>query len=271
MNSGRKAVRTGGPMQIGGVGSEHNNNMHHVSSCLHNHEGTMKTGASKSSAASSVPSVPEISKQPEAKFSLSAWLADPLGNAKKLFGRIWRGGDGNGSGNAVNGSALNSAAEKAAAISQETLTQSAEESFAAAADTGSSPTGQQRQNAENATNVIHAPQMAAASAAVPQPRTIQNNPYFSTIEDTNTQQQAVWQKIRVRFQSITGFLTKKFTFSGRNSFQAGQEQGQHKEDLRKHSRYHEDNLEIDCILTDDSYLLDSYDRKGEYSQLSTKK
>lgn len=244
--------------------------MHHVSSCLHNHEGTLKTGAMKSSAASSIPSVPEIAKQPEAKFSLSAWLADPLSNVRKLFGRIWRGGDGNGSGNAANGSSLNSAAEKAVSVSRETLTQSAEESLAAAADGGSSSMGQQRQNAANATNMIHAPQIAAASAAVHQPRAIQNNPYFSTIEDTNTQQ-AVWQKIKVRFQSITGFLTKRFTFSGKNSFQAKQEQGQPKEDLRKHSRYHEDNLEIDCILTDDSYLLDSYDRKGEYSQLSTKK
>lgn len=96
---------------------------------------------------------------------------------------------------------------------------------------------------------------------------LQNNPYFSAIEDTGRAKQNLWEKVRVKFHSVAGQLTKRF--SGRNTFQAKQERP--KEDLRKHSRYREDDLEIDCILTDDSYLMDSYDRKGEYSKLSTKK
>ena len=96
---------------------------------------------------------------------------------------------------------------------------------------------------------------------------IHNNPYFSAIEDTGKQKQTAWDKVRVRFQSLAGQLTGRF--SGKNSFQTGQQKP--KQDLRKTSRYHQDDLEIDCILTDDSYLLDSYDRKGEYSKLSPKK
>ena len=41
--------------------------------------------------------------------------------------------------------------------------------------------------------------------------------------------------------------------------------------MRRRSKYRQDELEIDCVLTDESYLLDSYDRKGEYSQLTTSK
>lgn len=96
---------------------------------------------------------------------------------------------------------------------------------------------------------------------------VHNNPYFSAIEDTGKQKQTAWEKVRVRFQSFTGQLTGRF--SGRNSFETRQQKP--KQDLRKHSRYRQDDLEIDCILTDDSYLLDSYDRKGEYSRLSPKK
>jgi len=96
---------------------------------------------------------------------------------------------------------------------------------------------------------------------------IHNNPYFSAIEDTGKQKQTAWEKVRVRLQAFTGQLSGRF--AGRNSFETRQQKP--KQDLRKHSRYRQDDLEIDCILTDDSYLLDSYDRKGEYSKLSPKK
>lgn len=92
------------------------------------------------------------------------------------------------------------------------------------------------------------------------------NPYFSAIENSGRTKQNFWEKVRIRFHSVAGQLTRRF--SDRNTFQTKQEKP--KEDLRKHSRYREDDLEIDCILTDDSYLMDSYDRKGEYSTLSTK-
>ena len=73
--------------------------------------------------------------------------------------------------------------------------------------------------------------------------------------------------MKVKFYSIAGQLLGRF--SNRNSLQSKQEKP--KEDRRKHSTYRQDDVEIDCILTDDSYLMDSYDRKGEYSKLSVKK
>lgn len=119
------------------------------------------------------------------------------------------------------------------------------------------------------TNTLHSSQIEAASATVQPVQNYNNNPYFSAIEENATSQQSIWQKIKVRFQNITGFLTKRFSFSNSSSFQTKQERP--KEDLRRHSRYREDDLEIDCILTDDSYLMDSYNKKGEYSKLSADK
>lgn len=119
------------------------------------------------------------------------------------------------------------------------------------------------------TNTLHSSQIEAASATVQPVQNYNNNPYFSAIEENATPQQSIWQKIKVRFQNITGFLTKRFSFSNSSSFQTKQERP--KEDLRRHSRYREDDLEIDCILTDDSYLMDSYNKKGEYSKLSADK
>lgn len=118
----------------------------------------------------------------------------------------------------------------------------------------------------SAENISQTEEQVMATAVIRQ-QPLQGNPYFSAIEDTGRAKQTVWEKVRVRFQSIAGQLTRHF--SGRNGFQTKQEKP--KEDLRRHSRYRQDDLEIDCILTDDSYLLDSYDRKGEYSKLSAKK
>lgn len=119
------------------------------------------------------------------------------------------------------------------------------------------------------TSTLHSSQIEAASATVQPVQNYNNNPYFSAIEENAAPQQSIWQKIKVRFQNITGFLTKRFSFSNSSSFQTKQERP--KEDLRRHSRYREDDLEIDCILTDDSYLMDSYNKKGEYSKLSADK
>lgn len=92
------------------------------------------------------------------------------------------------------------------------------------------------------------------------------NPYFVPLDNAAKPQPNVWQRARLRIQNLAGQLKKQF--SGRNSFQTKKEHS--KEDLRRYSRYRKDDIEVECILTDDSYLLDSYDRKGEYRKLSTK-
>lgn len=135
--------------------------------------------------------------------------------------------------------------------------------------------GSRRQDADQGLpQKLHTPQIAAAATAVTQTQDIQNNPYFSAVERTDDQQGNLWQRIRVKFKNAAGQLAghlpgKFFNAQTRSSFQAGQEQP--KEDLRKRSKFRKDEVEIDCVLTDDSHLLDSYDRKGEYSKLSAQK
>lgn len=115
---------------------------------------------------------------------------------------------------------------------------------------------------------------AEAISAYPSEKTqqvsaVNGTPYFKPVDGiyagrTNNLTQFMKNKIH----EVTGYLAKHFSFSGRNGFDTGRQRP--KDDLRKRSRYRENDIEMDCTLTDDSYLLDSYDRKGGYSQLSTK-
>ena len=118
------------------------------------------------------------------------------------------------------------------------------------------------------------PAAAAEAAASVHAQELQNNPYFSVQEKAGETQGNMWQKIRVKLKEgagqLAGHLPGRFlNLRNGNSFQMKKEQP--REDLRKKSRFKRDQVEIDCVLTDDSYLLDSYDRKGEYSKLSAVK
>lgn len=97
---------------------------------------------------------------------------------------------------------------------------------------------------------------------------INNNPFFTPVTSAAEPSPNIIQKVRLRIHQAAGYLAKHFSFSGKNSFNAKQKEP--REDLRRKSRYRDEEMEIDCTITDDSYLLDSYDRKGEYSKLSTK-
>ncbi len=121
---------------------------------------------------------------------------------------------------------------------------------------------------ETNNGILHTGQIEVASAAVQPAQNFNNNPYFSTITEETLPKQTIWQKIKVRFQNITGFLAKRFSFSNGSSFQTKQER--QKEDLRRHSRYRKGDVEMDCIITDDSFLMDSYNKKGEYRKISTR-
>lgn len=90
-------------------------------------------------------------------------------------------------------------------------------------------------------------------------------PYF-IMPEKREQSNGMMQKILLKVKNVSGHLTKHLPFAQTGSFQAKQ---QNKEDLRRRSRYRKEDTEIDCILTDDSFLLDSYNGKGEYSKLST--
>lgn len=253
-------------MQIGGVGSGHSSSAHHVTNCIHEHKSTMKDAGPMGgrSFGGGSNAVSGQASQVGQSFSLSAWLADPIGKVKKMFGRVWNGRNDSGDGSSAK--TLSGNERVMAELAEDLLESSSASGSALHGGTTGQPGHQQPQTTPD---TIHNPQIAAAATAVKSPDMMQGNPYFSTVENASTQRQTLWQKMKVRLESAAGFLTKKFSFSSRNSFQAKQEQS--KEDLRKRSRYRGDNLDVECVLTDDSYLLDSYDRRGEYSQLSTKK
>ena len=122
----------------------------------------------------------------------------------------------------------------------------------------------------------HQPAVAAAASAVQPDARLTDNPYFTTTSDPGKVKESLSEKIRIKLRDMAGQLTKRFggRFGGRMSGElsgknptSGKQKS--KEDLRRRSRYKDDDLEIDCVLTDDSYLMDSYDRKGEYSKLTT--
>ncbi len=248
-------------MQFQGIGREHNAEMHHVTNCMHDHSHYhADVGGAKMASGSMNAQAPQPQEQQgEGQFSLSSWLDRVLGNGKRLLRHIWGANEAPGTGQPGD---LAGAAQVVAQVSE----------TSAAENAGASAAGLNLQQPDTF-RTLHPAQIAAASAAV-QPRDEQGNPYFAAVQDMGGQQETLWQKVRVKFKELTGHLAGHLpgNFSGtqtKGSFQAKQEHS--KEDLRRHSKYRKDELEIDCILMDDSYLLDSYDRKGEYSKLSTKK
>ncbi|MCM1187585.1 MAG: hypothetical protein NC251_13715 [Lachnoclostridium sp.] len=256
-------------MQVGGIGSGHSNMSHHVTNCIHEHSSTMKDagamGAGRYAGGTGTP-LGQTAQSGEG-FSLSAWLADPIGKAKKLFGRVWNGGSGNAA-EGISGKSLTENGQIMAEIAEDLL-QDASSSDSSLHGGGQPDAGQAAMTGQSFhANTLHNPQIAAAATALKPQDVMQGNPYFAAVENAGEQRQTIWRKMKVQFEAVAGFLTKRFAFSGKNAFQAKQEHP--KEDLRKRSRYRSDNLDVECVLTDDSYLLDSYDRRGEYSQLSTK-
>ncbi|MDL2301400.1 hypothetical protein LJC58_03495 [Lachnospiraceae bacterium OttesenSCG-928-D06] len=108
---------------------------------------------------------------------------------------------------------------------------------------------------------------AEVASTLIQQKSKDTTPYFSAIEDKGEGKQQFYKKIKIRFQDVTGQLSQRF--SKNNSFQSKQQEP--KENLRRKSRYKDEDREINCVVTDDSYLMDSYNRNGEYSTLTTTK
>lgn len=227
---------------IGGVDSDHGSDAHHVTGCMHSHshyhQANMKSGGGNMS--SQMTQMQMQKQQQDAEFSLSSWLQKMLRGSKSFLKGIWGTNETNTVG--VPGEKTGSAQ----------LLAQVDDSDAA----GSRGTAKDQR-------------MAEQSAA------LQGNPYFAATPEKTSAYVTPFQKIRAKIVSgaekLAGRLPgKAFRFQAKNSFHAKSQQ-QPKEDLRKRSKYRKDELEIDCILTDESYLMDSYDRKGEYSQLTTKK
>ena len=252
----------GNSMQVNGIGNEHNSSHHNVTNCLHEHSvGKKDSGAFRSSGIDSLTlSGQNSTSQQEGQLSLSAWLDKTLHSGKDLLQRIW-GSDPTAVTNGTGGQSLE--AQVMAAFNDDGM----------AAGVGRDANGQTNYGAYSVPThqSLHTSQIAAATTMV-QPETarmIHQNPYFVTAADDRPPK--IWQKMKVKMKDVTGRLSGRLPgrlagFWAKGAFQTKQEHP--KEDLRKKSKYHQDKLEIDCVLTDDSYLQDSYNRKGEYSRLA---
>lgn len=219
-------------MQLGGIGDSHSASMHQVTTCMHSHDTEQKVGAAKLTSPAETPKLELRVHQEQTQLSFMEWVQQLLQNGRQRLLGFWRGG----------GDSIQSqSGEKT--VSGQVMAQISTESD---------------------TNVKK------------QQDTLHSNPYFAAIEPEKTTNAGItiFQKVKLKVREATGQLAKHlpqkfFSFQKQGSFHAKKEG--RREDLRKRSKYREDQLEIDCVLTDESYLLDSYDRKGAYSQLTTRK
>lgn len=219
-------------MQLSGIGDTHTADVHQVTKCLHDHAQPKNGGVKMLVPPTETSSQSIREQQGQSELTLTDWLQLLFRSGKERWIGFWRGNEYPSEGKAGD-------------------------------KTGTSQVMAQI----NDTTVMK------------EERTIHNNPYFAAVPTVSIEQPqnaalSIPQRIRLKCRSVAGQLAKQlprrfFQFQKRGSFQAKKEGN--REDLRKRSKYREDELEIDCILTDESYLLDSYDRKGEYSQLTTKK
>ena len=253
-------------MQLGGVGG-HSADAHHVTNCIHPHvEHRQETGgaAAMQANAAALQALQKGQEQQTAQFSLQDFLRKALGGGRRFLGKLWGSSDAGISGQSG----------KEGQSQMLSMVLGSEE---AAKDSHTGHVTGDQLSQPDITHGVHAARVTAAASAVIQPASRQSNPYFSAVQDVGRQQETLWEKVRVRLKSAAGRLAghlpgrffSKFSAQTKSSFQAGQEKP--REDLRKKSKYRKDELEIDCVLTDESYLLDSYDRKGEYSKLTTEK
>ena len=222
---------------------------HRITHGLHDHHDVrMKSGEIRSAAAGTSLSEP-ISNDRSGE-GMGIWRTITNG-AKNLWGRVWGSSTGGvNEAGSVSGDA-NGTEQVMAQIG--------------AADM-----------AEGSGIDDHGPVVAAA-ANVAQTSMAKENPYFTTMPEQDESKDKFMQKVRIRFRELTNQFKKSFQgrfggrktggYSGRGTLNSGEQKP--KEDLRKHSRYREEGLEMDCVLTDDSYLMDSYDRTGGYSRLTT--
>lgn len=244
-------------MQVGGIGSSGLNGhsgSHQVTGCIHEHHTKREeTGGMRasSSASSKMTAMPETREQ---GMSLMDMLRKTLIGGRRLLSRLW---GTEAAGDSVLG------------------TQRPVDGSETRAE-GTNPVAASDQDESHA--VSHEARVAAASAAVQYPRAqMSDNPYFTTHSDPGKVRENPFVKVRIKFRDAAGQMARRFggrlgerlagRFAGKNSLNSGQRRT--KEDLRKRSRYKGVEEEIDCVLTDDSYLLDSYDRKGEYTTLTT--
>lgn len=250
-------------MQLNEIGSGHGADMHQVTNCIHshahfNHVGQMGAAASPGA---SVQSMMAAENQADAQFSLAAWLDKTLNSGRRLWGSIW--GDGDAVGTVDAGGTANAGGNVGS--------EHGAEQIAAIMPQDNSGNGQQ---------TLHTGQIEAAASAVQLPRDIHKAIGGPAVKNPEEKQEKLWRRMRAKLQNMAGQFTgrssgKSLNAQAGSSSQTGRisrvRQERLKEDLRRPGRSRRDELVINSVQTEDSYLLDSYDRKGAYSKLSARK
>ena len=226
-------------MQVGGVGNGHDTYSHQVTSCLHEHGANADTGSmgARAGAEQAAQTTTEV-LQDNSAGNLLSWVQNIGNSGKQLLQKIW--GDSKEANDAVTSQKDGS---------------------------GDHIEGQETLVTGNTVGVKATLNKAAVETAA-------THTYFQPIETRDTVPTTPLQKVRYQIQKVARKLMDRLPgrFLGSHTGDFLQTKQQHtKEDLRKRSQYKEDDQEIECILTDESYLTDSYNRKGEYSHLTTDK
>ncbi len=238
-------------MQIGGLGGSHSTSDHHVTNCIHDHHDVQKNpgGMAMKASAAAEASTAKSELQQEGQFSLAAWLKNTLGNSRGFLLNFWEGGQ------AVTGSP------------------EGRNTTVSGTEAGQAVAGQALVHTENSGTVT------AAAAAVQPPvhsDNINNNSYRHGVQDTENQRRAIWKRLRDYLQNMSGRSNgrrsrRSLGFQVKESSCQARRERPGEEELRRKSRYRRDTVEISIAPAEDNFLMDSYDRKGEYSRLTTKK
>ncbi len=251
---------------IGGGSEEHGAQMHQVTKCMHDHSHYKMEDASKAAASAAKSQSMEMPQQQnEGQFSLSAWLDNYLSRGKSLLKGFWSGGG-------------TQASEAAGSQSgQEQVPAQINESREAAAEADLAGKSQSIPTAgvqpPDPSQTVHVSRAAQAAAPALQPKD-QDASQAAVQAGENDGQEGMWRRIKVRFKDIAGQLTGHLKgntsrFQAKRSFQP--KQAITRQEPEKKVKSARDAVEIDKYHVEESYLLDSYDRKGGYSKLSTKK
>lgn len=246
-------------MQFHGIGGEeHSSQAHQVTTCMHDHSHAKTGGGAKAASAARAQSQQAAQVQGEGHLSLSAWLDRYLSGGKRLLRNIW------------GSSQVSPMGEAGVQSGQEQVLAQIGDSRETKGG-GAAAAGQEGRQADSA-QTLQGAGIAGAATAVEPPRTQEAYGAVSVREEDG-QEETLWRKIRVRFKDIAGHLTGHLKG---NAFQAGTKSSLPEKkvpvrEVRKPVRTRKDAVEIDSYRVEESYLLDSYDRKGGYSKLSTKK
>lgn len=226
---------TEGLMQVGGVGSGHDTYSHQVTGCIHEH-GENKDVGGAGTKLGSVQTAEEV-LQENSSVNFMSWVQNISSKGKQLLQKIW--GESKEANDAITSQNGN----------------------------GNHIAGQETLVTGNSVGVKTTMNRAAVETAA-------THTYFRPVEAKDAMPANPFQKVRYQVQKVARKLMDRLPgrFLGSHTgdfLQTKQEQT--KEDLRKRSQYKQDDQEIECILMDESYLTDSYNRKGEYSHLTTDK